>query len=218
MLPVCLFALAAASDGGAPRAEVDERPRIASLAVGLGGSFLHGDNAAGYAGSLAERVVLDLATGDLVSFTLEFDHARHALTDSGAYFPEVPVPAGALSGFRDYYALDAGFRLAVPVGTRDPTRVRALPFLRLGVALAATSTLLDAPSLDGRVALRSNTAWPAPSVGAGVEVRIRRWISLLPHMKTQVQVFEDTAESIGGPTRVAAEWRFQPALDVSIHF
>jgi hypothetical protein len=37
-------------------------------------------------------------------------------------------------------------------------------------------------------------------------------------MKTQVQVFEDTAESIGGPTRVAAEWRFQPALDVSIHF
>jgi len=218
MLPLCLFALAAASDAASPDATADERPRITSIAVGLGGSILLGDNASGYADSLAERVVFDLATGDLVCFSLEFDHARHPLTDSGAYFPEAPVPAGALSGFRDYYALDAGFRLGVPVGTRDPNRVRALPYLRVGVALALTSTLLDTPSLDGRIALRSNTAWPAPSLGAGVELRIRRWISLLPHLKTQVQVFEDTAEDLGGPTRVAAEWRFQPALDVSIHF
>ncbi|MDP2316082.1 MAG: hypothetical protein Q8P41_24510 [Pseudomonadota bacterium] len=214
-------ATGAAAEGSGPRIVGDTAPRRAAIAAGLGGSWIVGDNAAGYGGALSERIVVDLATGDLIAFTVELDHARHALVDAGAYFPEAPIPAGALTGFRDYLVIDAGFRLGIPVGdprARRSDRVRGVPFVRIGVGLALTSTLLDAPGFDGRVAMRSNTAWFAPSLSAGAEVRIRPWISLLPHMKTQVQVFEDTAESVGGPTRVAAEWRFQPALDVSIHF
>lgn len=220
MLPLYALALAAAADGSGPRFVSDDPPRLLSIAAGLGGSWIVGDNADGYGGGLSERVVVDLATGDLVAFTIELDHARHTLSDAGAYFPEAPVPRGALTGFRDYLVVDVGFRLGLPVGAprvRPPDRVHAIPWLRVGVGVGVTSTLLDAPGFDRRVALRSNTVWPTPSLGAGAEVRIRPWISLLPHIKTQVQVFEDTAESIGGATRVAAEWRFQPALDVSIH-
>lgn len=232
MLP--LFALAlvaptspalaaeAPSGGSGPRIVGELAPVRLTLAAGLGGSWLLGDNAAGYDAALSERVEIGLPTGDLVAFTVELDHARHALTDAGAYFATdgrtAAIPADAVTGFRDYLVVDAGFRFGIPVvpaGRADVVRV--VPYLRLGVGLARTSTLLDAPGLDGRVALRSNTVWPAPSLAAGADVRIRRWISVLPHVKTQVQVFEDVAESIGGSSRVAAEWRFQPALDVSIH-
>lgn len=198
-------------------AAYDERP-APSIAAGLGGSFIGGGNAEGYGGALAERVAVDLPTGRLVAFTIELEHARHALADAGAYFPSVTVPAGSLAGFRDYFVADAGFRFVIPVGDPDPARVSAAPFLRLGFGIALTSTLLDAPGFDGRVALRSTTAWPMPSLAAGVEVRLRRWISLLPHAKAQVYVAQDAAESAGAPAPVAAEWRFQPALDVRIHF
>ncbi|MFN7143927.1 MAG: hypothetical protein ACK4YP_09140 [Myxococcota bacterium] len=198
-------------------AAFDERPAPA-IAAGIGGSWILGGNADGYGGALAERVAVDLPTGPLVAFTVELEHARHTLDDAGAYFPSVTVPAGSLSGFRDYFVADAGFRFVIPVGDPDPARVSAAPFLRLGLGVALTSTLLDAPGFDGRVALRSNTAWPAPSLSGGAEVRIRRWISLLPHAKAQVQIHEDAAESSEGATPVAAEWRFQPALDVRIHF
>jgi len=219
MLPLYAIALAAAAaDGTGPRFVSDRPPPLVSVAAGVGGSWILGSNADGYGGGLSERVVVGLATGELVAFTVELDHARHLLTDAGAYFPEAPIPQGALSGFRDYLVVDLGFRFGLPVGSRDAARVHVVPYLRLGVGVAVTSTLLDLPGFDRRVALRSNTVWPAPSLAAGAEVRIRRWISLLPHLKTQVQVFEDSAESIGGDTRVAAEWRLQPALDVSIHF
>ncbi|MDP2309034.1 MAG: hypothetical protein Q8P18_23625 [Pseudomonadota bacterium] len=221
MLPLYVIALAAAAEGSGPRFVSDRPPLVVSVGAGLGGSWVLGANAEGYGGALSERVTVDLPTGDLVAFTVELDHARHRLSDAAAYFPEAPIPKGALTGFRDYLGVDMGFRVGLPVGdprAREATRVYAVPFFRLGLGVAVTSTLLDAPGFDGRVALRSNTVWPTPSLSAGADVRIRRWISLLPQLKTQVQVFEDSAESVGGATRVAAEWRFQPALDVSIHF
>lgn len=228
MLPLVTLALSAdayAADGSGPRyvnggSGGPTRGRVVSLTAGLGGSWIVGGNADGYAGALSERFAVDLATGDLVSFTIELDHARHALTDAGAYFPEVAIPDGALSGFRDYLVVDVGFRLGFPVGppSRADDRVYAVPYVRFGVGAAVTSTLLDAPGFDGRVAMRSNTVWPAPCLSSGAEVRIRRWVSLSPHVKAQLQLFEDTAESIGGATRVAVEWRLQPALDLSFHF
>ncbi len=211
-------AAALASDWSGPRVVGELDPRKISVAAGLGGSWISGANAAGYTGGLTERLVLDVPTGELVAFTLDLDHARHALVDADAYFPSVRVPAGSFTGFRDYFVVDAGFRFGIPVGDPDPARVHAVPFLRLGVGAVFTSTLLDAAGFAGRVAMRSNTAWFAPSLAAGAEVHIRRWISLLPHARVQVQIVEDTADSVGGPTRVAAEWRFQPALDVRINF
>jgi hypothetical protein len=222
MLPLFVVTCASAAPAwsGAHVAGEDEAPRRAAVAVGVGGSWIVGDNAAGYDAGAAERLVVDIATGHTTAFTVELDHARHALADAGAYFPDTPLPADAITGFRDYVVVDAGFRLALDVRgpDADPDRVTALPYLRVGLGLALTNTLLDAPGFAGRVAMRSRTAWPAPGFTAGAEIRIRRWISLFPQIKTQFQVFEDGAESTGGHTRVGAEWRIQPALDASINF
>jgi hypothetical protein len=216
-----MVSLASAASGwsGAHVVGEDTRPRRASVSAGLGGSWILGENAAGYAPGLAERVTVDLALGPATAFDVEFDHARHVLDDASAYFPGANAPADALSGFRDYMSVDAGFRLGfdATAQARSPV-VRVFPYVRLGLGAAFTNTLLDGPGFAGRVAMRSRTAWPAPSVAAGVEVRVRRWISLVPQMKSQVQVFEDVAESTGGKTSVAAEWRLQPTLDVSINF
>ena len=188
-------------------------------AVGIGASFLTGGNAPGFGAGLLERLVLDVPTGDLIAFTVEADHARHGLTDASAYFPGLAVPADAMDGFRDYFAVDLGFRFGIDVGRpRAEGRVRAVPFIRTAVGAVFTSTLLEAPGLDGRVALRSNTAWPAPGIGAGCELRIRRWITVIPRLDAQVLVVEDTVEYEGGPTSVVAEGRFRPAVDVSFNF
>jgi hypothetical protein len=217
---VLVFAAAAlAADWSGPRVVGDDPPPVVSIVAGLGGSFLAGGNAPGYAGGLLERLALDFPTGDLVAFSLEIDHSRHALADAGAYFSSVEnVPAGSLTGFRDYFVLSPGFRFAFPGGRPQDGVVTVRPFVLIGLGVAFTSTLLDGAGFDGRVALRSNTAWPAPSLAAGAEIRLSRRVDLLPHLEAQVHVFEDTAESVGGPSRVTAEWRFQPALDVRINF
>ncbi len=213
------------------------RPRVGGVAVGVGGSWIVGANGGGYRGGLAERLAFDVALGRhrpnavIGAFTVELDHARHSLTDAGAYFSDASssatdstgttIPPSALTGFRDYIVLDAGFRVGFDVsGTERASvgEVRVLPYVRLGVGVAFSSTLLDAPSFTGRVAMRSRTAWPAPGLSLGAEVLVRRWISVLPHVKTQVQVFEDAAESMGADTRLAAEWRLQPAIDVRVNF
>lgn len=213
-----LFAATAlAADWSGPRVIRDDDPRKISVAVGLGGAWLAGGNAPGYGGGLTERLVLDVPTGDLCAFTVDLDHSRHTLVDADAYFPSVVVPGSSLSGFRDYFTVDAGFRLGFPV-PRDPAVVSVVPYVRIGVGAVFTSTLLDAPGTDGRVAMRSNTAWFAPSLSAGGEIRIKRWISVLPHLRAQVQVVEDAPESTDAPSPIVAEWRYQPAVDVRINF
>lgn len=219
LLVLAALATAAPSGWSGPRVVGDVPPRKVSIAAGIGGSWIVGENADGYGPGLAERLLVDVAAGEHAAFTLELDHARHTLEDAGAYFPAAKFPSGAITGFRDYLVVDAGFRFGGEVGPPgDPGRVRVFPFGRVGIGLAFTSSLLDVPGFDGRVALRSNTVWPAPSLGTGVEVRVRRWLSLVPHVKTQVILTEDPAETSAGSSRVAAEWRFQPALDVSINF
>lgn len=214
-----LLASTAAAEWSGPRVVGETKPRKVSLAAGIGASFLVGGNGSGFGAGLLERLVLDVPTGELVAFTIEADHARHGLVDAGEYFPGLAVPADTLDGFRDYFAVDLGFRLGIDVGTpRERDRVRAVPFVRPAVGVVFTSTLLEAPGLDGRVALRSNTAWPAPGIGAGCELRIRRWITVIPRLDAQVLVVEDTVEYEGGPTDVVAEGRIRPAVDVSFNF
>lgn len=208
---------ALAADWSGPRVIRDDDPRKISVAAGLGGAWIAGSSAAGFSGGLVERLVLDVPTGDLCAFTLDLDHSRHALVDADAYFPAVRIPGGSISGFRDYFAIDVGFRLGFPV-PRDPARVSTVPFTRIGVGAVFTSTLLEAPGIDGRVALRSNTAWFAPSLALGAEVRIKRWISVLPQVRAQVQVVEDAPESTDAPSPIVAEWRYQPTVDVRINF
>jgi hypothetical protein len=207
----------AASDWSGPRVLGGDPAPTPTLAAGLGASFLAGGNAGAYAGGLAERILFTAPTGELVAFTLEFGHARHALVDADAYFPAVTVPAGSLDGFRDYFAGNLGFRFEFPVGTPRPGAIRARPFLRVGVGAVYTSTLVEGPGFDGRIAMRSNRVWPAPTASTGADIRVLRWLTLAPHLGVEVQIDEDVAESTGGPTHVGVEWRFTPALDLHIH-
>lgn len=213
-------------DGRAPdpriRAPYDDvaGARRGSLAVGLGGSWILGGNADGYSGGVAERIGGALAIGEVSAFVLDVEHTRHTLADAGAYFPGIAVPASSVAGFRDYVVMDAGFRLGFDFSDQTRVgrgaRVSAYPFLRSGAALVLTTTRLDVPSLSGRRAISSVEASPALSLGGGAEVRIRRWISLLPHVKAQVLLKEDPSETSGG-SRWGLEWRVQPAIDVSFN-
>jgi hypothetical protein len=203
----------------------------ATLAVGLGGAWLFGGNADGFAPGLTERVAIgfsfgrDRAPDDTLDgppppppgtsgFELVLDHARHPLTDAGAYFPGDDVPPDAVTGFRDYLMVEPGFRIGLSRPDPDAGHVTVVPWIHLGIALAVTSTRLDAPSLDGRLALRNVDAWPAPALGLGMDVRVRPWLALRPAVTGHVLVRDDPAES-GTTTHWGAEWRIQPALDVA---
>src|SRR5436190_927817 len=72
--------------------------------------------------------------------------------------------------------------------------IRAVPWIRLGLAAVHTSTLLTAPAFDGPFALRSNTLAPAVSLGGGVEIDLRRWLSVTPHANAQAALVEDEHE------------------------
>lgn len=211
-----------APDYGGARVRTDfAEPRVASVVVGAGGSWLLGDAGAGWSGGVSERVGVDIALGDASAFAIDLEHARHHVRDAGAWFPERDVSAAAMEGFRDYFVVDAGFRLGIDVteGTALPSaeRLVVVPYLRLGVAGAVTSTRIDAPAFDGRIPVRSRELQAAPSLGAGVELRVRRWISVVPHAKAQCLIARDVGE-IDGHERWGLEWRLQPALDASFNF
>lgn len=196
------------------------KPPPWSVSVGLGGSWIFGGNADGYGGGVAERVAVGLALGQASALTLDVDHARHGVRDASAYFPDADVPAGAVSGFRDYTAVDVGLRLGWDLAEgarRDEDAVSVVPFVRLGAGVALTTTLVDVPSFDGRLPLRSQAVLPAPSLGVGTEVRIRRWFRVVPHVKAHAVLAADASELDGGE-RWGVEWRIQPAVDASFHF
>lgn len=196
------------------------KPPPYSVAVGLGGSWIFGGNADGYGGGVAERLSVGLALGQTSALVLDLDHARHGVRDASAYFPDADVPADAVSGFRDYTALDLGLKLGLDLAEKSRVEEDALavvPFVRLGVAAAFTTTLVDVPSFEGRLPLRSQAILPAPSLGAGAEVRIRRWIRVVPHVKAHAVLAADASE-LDGSERWGVEWRVQPAVDASFHF
>lgn len=194
------------------------RDRVVSVVVGLGGSWILGGNAEGYGAGVAERASVDLALGRASAFCVDLDHARHTLRDAAAYFPDASVPADATPGFRDYLTVDAGFRIGVPLVDDAPSDVvTAVPYLRLGVGATLTTTLLDVPAFTGRLALRSQTLVPSPSVGLGVEIRIRRWITVVPHVKAQFAIARDVGE-VDLDEQWGMESRIQPAIDVAFNF
>ena len=200
----------------APAADV----RTGSVSAGLGGSWLFGGNASGLSPGLSERISGEVALSTVSALTLDVDHARHRAVDAAAWFTDPAPPEDAMTGYRDYVAFDLGARVGLdltdPARAGDP-RVTVVPALRFGVAVVRTTTLLTVPSFDGARPLRSTTVWPALSLGASVEINLRRWLSVVPHVKTQVLLMEDQHERDTRSTW-GLEWRLQPALDASFHF
>lgn len=191
-------------------------PRCVTLGVGIGAAFITGANADGYGPGLTERVVFDVATGPLVTFGVALDHARHGVVDAGAYYPSVTVPDASLTGFRDYFVADLGFRYHIPIVILEPHRMTASPWLRTGIAAVYTSTRVEGPGFDGPVALRSTAIWPALSFGAGAELRFTPWLSANPHLVVQGALVPDAPESSTAGATVSGELRVLPSLDVSV--
>jgi hypothetical protein len=193
-------------------------PRCGTLGIGVGAAFISGANADGYAPGVSERVTFRVATGRLVQFAVSLDHARHDLVDAGAYYPTVTVPEGSLSGFRDYFVADIGFRYHIPIVILEPHRMTVSPWIHTGVAVAYTSTRVEGPGFAGPVALRSTALWPGLSVGAGAELRFTPWLSADPHLIVQGMLLPDAPESASNSDTVSGELRFLPSLDVNVRF
>lgn len=194
------------------------RERSVSVATGAGVGFVLGGNGAGYGVGLAEHVGLDFRLSRVAAIQLDVDHSHHRLGDASGYFPDLVVPADSLTGTRDYLLADAGVRVSVDLARdADPDAVRPVPFVRFGGGAAFSDTKLTAPAFSGQTELRSRLASPMVSVGVGVELKLRQWLSLTPHARFQAIVARDDGE-IDAQTAVGVETRGQAILDVVFNF
>ena len=196
-----------------------ERRHRVSAVFGAGAALSAGRNGGGHAPGLAERVGFEATFSDVSAFSFDLEHSRQAIVDARVWFPGVDVPADALRGWRDWFVLDVGPRIGAdvrPGGSGAP--VWAVPWMRFGLVIAVARSRAEAPSLEGATVIVTNTVSPGLSLGAGVAVRVRDWLTLNPGFKAQVVVAVDPAEVVGGDSAVAAEWRFLPGLDVGFDF
>ena len=192
--------------------------RKVSLAVGPGVGFLVGGNGGGYGVGFAQRVRIDGALSPVTSLQLDLDHSRHPLRDASGYFEELAVPADAMEGTRDYVVLDLGAQVDIDPGPAPtPDRFHVNPLVRFGAGVGFTDTKLDAPSFEGRVELRSRAVAPLISLGAGVELTVRRWLTFAPAFQFQGLLARDDGE-IDHQTQVGVEMRGQATLDVTLNF
>lgn len=197
--------------------EAEPWERTASLAVGPGVGFIVGGNGGGYGVGFAQRLRLDAALSPVTALQLDLDHSRHPLHDASGYFDELAVPADALEGTRDYVVLDFGAQVDIdPVPSPSPDRFHVNPLVRFGAGVGFTDTKLDAPSFDGRVEMRSRAVAPVVSLGAGVELRVQRWLTFVPAFRFQGLLARDDGE-IDHQTQIGVEMRGQATVDVTLN-
>lgn len=219
MFLLALSVLAHAEPGPPALPSSTQKERSVSLIVGAGASKLVGGNGAGFGAGLAERFALDVALGRAGGIYLNVDHAHHGMKDAGAWFPEVEVDPGLVTGARDYFAVDLGGRLALRMGdpTAAPTGVRAWPVFRFGAGALFTDTRLEVPAFTGREPVHTRLASPLLTMGAGAEVVLVDWLSLIPNASVQITGAQDPGE-VDDETEVGVEIRGQLGLDLGFNF
>lgn len=191
-------------------------PPVAAVDVGGGATWLVGGNGGAYTVGPTQRASVEIGLGGRHGLALTVEHAHHRLTDAGAYWPDLAVPPTNAVGGRDALALELGPRLAIDVvdeAALPPHRLRVYPYTRFGVGLVATDTRLEVASFDGRTPLRSRSVLPAVGLGLGAEVWARRWLALLPQVRTQAAVARDPGE-VDGKDAYGVEVRVVPSLDI----
>lgn len=200
--------------------EQDEGPRHhVSLVVGAAATVPMADPAWGP--GFAQRLSFEVAMGPVSAFTFDVEHGRSAVVDADALFPDASVPFDAVRGHRDTFAFDAGPRIGIdlrsPEARVDLEALHAVPYVRFGVVGTLVRAELEAPAFDGTVTLPGSLAGPGVSVGAGCNVRIKRWFALNPNVKLTGMLAEDPSED-GGKDRWGVAWWMAPGLDVSFDF
>lgn len=221
LLALCVLYARADDAPIAPAAEAPAastpvvRERHGAVAVGGGGAWLMGGNGGGYGAGFDERLGAELNFSPMAAVGLQLAHSRHPLDDASPYFPDTTVPPEALSGTRDYLDAELGLRLSMRfVSSVNPDKIHAIPYFRFGIGGAFTDTKLEVPSFDGRQIIRSRAAAPMLGVGAGCEVQIEPWVSIVPGVSFQALLARDDGE-IDKQTQVGIEVRGEGTLDVS---
>ena len=193
-------------------------------AVGLrgGGSWLLGFAGDAYGGAPNFGVIVDIPFGPESGISLEFDQAVHPLVDA----TETTVNAsgelseGAMSGSQRHIGVDAGIRLGFDFSDpsyRNPKRVFAVPWIRLGAGLGITDSAITLAAFEGQTLLRSRNVRTVGTSAFGVQIRIPPRFQLQPVIKT-VAFFGIDPVEITDNQQLKVEFRALPALDFLVSF
>jgi hypothetical protein len=189
--------------------------RNPAMELGLGVGVLGGGSGGGYGVGASQRAGLDIPAGPVHSVILSGEHAHHRLLDAQSYFSDAVVPEDALVGGRDRWSLNLGARFQLPLAAPSEDRVVVEPLIEIGVGFVATHTQVIVPGFAGRTRLGSWNTAPALNVGLGADLRLRRFLSLVPAVRVATSLQQDAAEQ-GGPASFGAEVRGDLSLSARV--
>lgn len=199
--PCILPALILGAAGPAGAAE-----RHPSLELGVGLGLLQGGNGSGYGVGPSQRLGLDVPAGKIHSVAIGIEHAHHSLLRAGAYLPGATVEDDAIEGGRDRWNMSLGGRFQLQLADPSADRLVVEPLGELGMSFVASHTVVTMAGLTGKATLGSWSFAPAIDIGAGADVRIRRFLALVPAFRVAVSLAENAPES-GGEAVFGAEVR-----------
>lgn len=189
---------------GAPPAQATERHPSVELGVGLG--LLTGGNGSGYGVGPSQRLGLGVPAGRIHSVAIGVEHAHHALLRAGAYLPGTTVDDDAINGFRDRWNLSLGGRFQLELADPSADRLVVEPLGELGMSFIASRSEVTMAGMRGQATLGAWSFAPAIDIGAGADVRVRRFLALVPAFRVAVSLAENAPES-GGEAVFGAEVR-----------
>lgn len=173
--------------------------RHPSLEGGVGLGLIGGGSGNGYGLGPSQRVGVDIPAGPVHAIVIGAEHAHHRLLDAGAYFPDETVPEDAMQGYRDRWTLTVGGRFQIQLADPTADRVVVEPLAEVGVGVVASHTVVELPGFDGRQVLGAWNTAPALTLGLGADVRVRRFLALVPALRVSMALQQDPPESGGDP-------------------
>lgn len=173
--------------------------RHPSLEGGVGLGLLGGGSGNGYGVGASQRVGVDIPAGPVHGVFVAAEHAHHRLRDASAYFPDELVPEDAMAGFRDRWALTLGGRFQLQLADPAADRLVVEPLAEVGVGVIGSHTVVEAPGFAGRTTLGAWNTAPALALGLGADVRLRRFLALVPALRVSIALQQDPSESGGDP-------------------
>jgi hypothetical protein len=214
----------AAGDVGSvlvPHAHLAEGNHL-SLGLRAGPDFLLGRPESAYKPALDLGLVVDLPLGEETGVSLEVDHALHHLDDANPLLDGAgaSVDPGAFSGTQRFLSFDLGVRLGMLFidETRiQPDTVLLLPWVRFGLGLSLTDTILTIPSFEGQEPLRTRKPMVTVDPSLGVAIHLARPFTLQPSCKAVMLAGIDHDE-VGNEDALRIAWRVLPSLDLLANF
>jgi len=194
------------------------KPTVLSLGLQGGAGFLAGGTGSAYASALDLGLVVDFHLSPFASVGIEADHVLFRVDNGAGLFDEPAHEAAdpSFSGSQRHYAVDAGFRLGLPV--IDESRLAsvktwAIPWIRLAGGFAWMDTRLDVPTFDGQYRIRQVQGMGTVTPGLGVAVHFGRSFTVEPSFKA-VGLLGLDHDEVDNSDAFRSEWRLVPAVHV----